>query len=422
MRAYLIIRLMSNAIPQQLDHTRFTRLVEASRVLNSTGELHELLSFIIGEAAALTGARAASVLLLDPHTRELHFRATSDKAHLGILDVPVPLKNSVAGDIFRNDRPLIVEDAGNDPRWNPMADETVGFRTDSILGVPMHDINGQPTGVLEALNKRDGAFDERDMETLSTLADLAGVAVARARLVAELRQANRQLSELDQLKSKFIAIASHELRTPLSVILAFVSSLREQADNPRTAAKLDHVLDAAVRLRSLIQDMLNLQYVDTGESRLNLEIFDLTQVVASVLEGRRDTAEAKKQQVKVRKPQDPMIVRGDRGAMDVVIGNLLNNAIKFTPEGGKIRVAIEEHGDEVWLRVRDSGIGIPSEKLDLIFNRFYQVEPHLRRSHEGLGLGLAVARDLLEAQYGRIWARSNPGGGSEFFVALPLIE
>ena len=108
--------------------------------------------------------------------------------------------------------------------------------------------------------------------------------------------------------------------------------------------------------------------------------------------------------------------------MDVVIGNLLNNAIKFTPEGGEIVVAIEERGDEVWLRVRDTGVGIPADQLDLIFNRFYQVEPHLRRSHEGLGLGLAVARDLLEAQYGRIWARSNTGAGSEFFVALPLIE
>ncbi|HZD09929.1 MAG TPA: GAF domain-containing protein, partial [Candidatus Binatia bacterium] len=254
---------MTNAVPKQIDSARFSRLVEASRVLNSTGELQELLTFIIGEAAALTGARAASVLLLDRHTRQLHFRATSDKAHLGILDVPVPLHNSVAGDVFRNDRPLIVKDAGNDPRWNPQADETVGFRTDSILGVPMHDVNRQPTGVLEALNKREGVFDDRDVETLSTLADLAGVAVERARLVSELRQANRQLNELDQLKSKFIAIASHELRTPLSVILAYVSSLRDQADNPRTAAKLDHVLNAAIRLRSLIQDMLNLQYVDT---------------------------------------------------------------------------------------------------------------------------------------------------------------
>ncbi len=412
---------MNEAIAQ-LEPARLSRLVEASRVLNSTGDLPELLGFIIGEAAALTGARAASVLLLDPHTRQLHFRATSDSSHHGLLDIPVPLDGSVAGDIFRNDRAQIVENVGSDPRWNPQADELVGFRTDAILGVPMHDAGGHPVGVLEALNKRQGRFDQQDVETLKILADLAGVAVARAHLVSELRQANRQLNELDQLKSKFIAIASHELRTPLSVILAYVSSLRDQADNPRTAAKLDHVLEAAVRLRSLIQDMLNLRYVETSEPRLNLEIFDLSQVVKDVLTERRDTAEAKKQVVTLEAPADRMVVRGDRGAMEVVIGNLLNNAIKFTPEEGAIRVAIEEHGDEVWLRVRDSGIGIPPDRLELIFNRFYQVEPHLQRSYEGLGLGLAVARDLLEAQRGRIWARSNAGAGSEFFVALPLIE
>lgn len=411
---------MSEAATPQLDNSHTARLVEASRVLNSTEDLQELLTFIIGEAAALTGARAASILLLDPHTRQLHFRATSDKAHLGILDVPVPLHNSVAGVVFRNDRPLIVEDAGNDPRWNPGADEAVGFRTDSILGVPMHDVHGKPTGVLEALNKVDGVFDDRDAETLSILADLAGVAVARARLVTELRRANRQLNELDQLKSKFIAIASHELRTPLSVILAYVSSLREQANNPDTAAKLDHVLDAAIRLRTLIQDMLNLQYVDTDEPRLKLESFNLADVVTGAMEDRRDTARVKKQQIVTILPETPLFVHGDRGAMDIVIGNLINNAIKFTPAGGEIRVAIEDHGEEVWLRVRDSGVGIPADKLELIFNRFYQVEPHLRRNHDGLGLGLAVARDLLEAQHGRIWARSNTGAGSEFFVALPL--
>lgn len=411
---------MNNAAAPQLNRAHFARLVNASRVLNATEDLQELLTFIIREAAALTGARAASILLLDPHTRQLHFRATSDKAHLGILDVPVPLHNSVAGDIFRNDRPLIVEDAGSDPRWNPDADEAVGFRTDAILGVPMHDVNGEVTGVLEALNKVDGTFDDRDVETLSILADLAGVAVARARLVAELRRANRQLNELDQLKSKFIAIASHELRTPLSIILAHVSTLREQAGNPRTAAKLDRVLDAAIRLRTVFQDILNLQYVDANEPRLHLESFNLTDVVTKAIEDRTDTARAKELQIVTSLPDDPVIVRGDRGAMDVIIGNLLNNAVKFTPHGGDIRVAVEEHAEEVWLRVRDSGIGIPADKLDLIFNRFYQVEPHLRRSHEGLGLGLAVARDLLEAQHGRIWARNNTGAGSEFFVALPL--
>lgn len=413
---------MNKTTNAELDRAQYARLVEASRVLNSTSELDELLGFIVSEAAALTGSEAASVLLLDPKTRQLRFMATSDQTHAELRDVPVPLHQSVAGTVFRENEPLIIDDVSSDKRWNAQADEVMDFHTSCILGVPMHDASARPVGVLEALNKRNGTFDEVDVEMLSTLADLAGVAVERARLIGELRHANRQLNELDQLKSKFVAIASHELRTPLSIILAYVSGLRDQISNPKAASQLDHVLKAAVRLRSLIQDMLNLQYVETGEPRLYVETFDLNQVVQGAVEERQDTAQAKRQRIEVQLPEVPMRVRGDRGAMDVVVGNLLNNATKFTPEGGTIGVAVEEHGDEVWLRVRDSGIGIPVDKLELIFNRFYQIEPHLRRSHEGLGLGLAVARDLLEAQHGRIWATSDAGEGSEFFVALPLIE
>lgn len=414
--------MMTETNAGQLDKEQFSRLVEASRVLNSTGDLDELLAFIVGEAAALTAAEAASILLLDRQTRQLHFRATSEQSHADLLDVPVPVDDSVAGTVFQTERPVLIDDVTGDERWNPDADEVVGFRTDSLLGVPMHDASAQVVGVLEALNKQVGTFDATDVETLSALADLAGVAVERARIVAELRSANQQLNELDQLKSKFISIASHELRTPLSVILAYVSRLREQADSAETVSKLDQVLNAAVRLRSLIQDMLNLQYVDTGEPRLNLETFDIVQVVRAVVEERRDSAEARRQTITLQMPEEPLQVRADRGAMDVVIGNLLNNAIKFTPEEGEIRVLVQVQSQEVWLRVRDSGIGIPPDKLELIFNRFYQVEPHLRRSREGLGLGLAIARDLLEAQDGRIWARSESDAGSEFFVALPLVS
>ena len=413
---------MNNTTAGELDRAQYARLVEASRILNSTGELDELLGFIVGEAAALTAAEAASVLLLDPQTRQLRFMATSDGSHEDLRDIPIPLHQSVAGTVFRQNEPLILDDVSSDERWNAQADAVMGFRTKSLLGVPMHDASARAVGVLEALNKREGSFNELDVETLSILADMAGVAVERARLIGELRQANRQLNELDQLKSKFIAIASHELRTPLSIILAYVSGLREQIDDAKAATQLDHVLKAAVRLRSLIQDMLNLQYVETGEPRLYVETFDLAKVVRGVVEERQDTARAKRQRIEVQLPEEPMMVRGDRGAMDVVVGNLLNNATKFTPEGGTVAVTVEEHGDEVWLRVRDSGVGIPADKLELIFNRFYQIEPHLRRSHEGLGLGLAVARDLLEAQHGRIWARSEAGEGSEFFVALPLIQ
>jgi signal transduction histidine kinase len=394
-------------------------MVEVSRILNSTTNITTLLDVIIDEAADLTGAEAASILLLDPKTRELRFRATSAGSNPELIDMPVPLSGSIAGTVLRSNQPLKVNDVSNDPRWNPNIAQSINFRTGSILCVPMHNEN-EPVGVLEAINKREGAFSEEDTEILGILADLAGVAVDKARLIDELRKANQKLNELDRLKSDFIALASHELRTPLSIILGYVSFLREEAE-PTTAAQLDNVLRAAIKLRSLIEDMVNLQYVDVAGAKLeDITRFDFVGLVREMTSERNETAGTRSLTMFARLPKEPIFIDGDRGMIEAAVSNLINNAIKYTPVGGAIDVSMQLRGDEVWMSVRDSGIGIESEELDRIFDRFYQVEPHLRRHYEGMGLGLAITKELIELHNGRIWADSRLGEGSEFFIALPV--
>jgi signal transduction histidine kinase len=253
------------------------------------------------------------------------------------------------------------------------------------------------------------------------LADLAGVAVEKARLIEQLRQAYDELNELDQTKTSFIALASHELRTPLSVILGYVSFLREDA-TAQTAEQLDFVMTAAIRLRSLIQDMLNFQYTDVGGDKLKLESVNCVDLLREITGGRDETAVAKQQTVTVHLPSSPITLLADVGMIEVVINNLLSNAIKFTPEGGHIEVTLEQRNDEVWITVSDDGIGIPKDKLDRIFTRFYQVEDHMRRHYEGLGLGLAIAKELVELHNGRIWIENKQPQGSKFFVVLPLSQ
>lgn len=403
-----------------LSSTKLIRLVNVSRDLNSKTNVDALLHHIIREAARLTGSEAASILLLDPHTRQLHFRAASNRVSPAMAGTPVPLDSSIAGAVLQANEPMIIHDVSRDERWNQNVDQAIDFHTRSILGVPMHDVD-RPVGVLEALNKQNGRFTDEDVETLSILADMAGVALERARLIEELREAYDELNELDQRKTDFIAVASHELRTPLSIILGYISFLREEAD-PEMGEQLDQVLEAAVRLRSLIQDMLNLQYIDTGDDTeaLSWEMLDLAKVVQQMA-AQDETAVAKRQSIYTHLPARPVPVRADRDVLQMVIGNLLNNAIKFTPEGGRIDVTVERQGQEAWLHVQDTGIGIPQDKVERVFKRFYQVEHHLRREYEGLGLGLAIARELVQIHHGRIWAESEEGEGSVFHVALPLV-
>jgi signal transduction histidine kinase len=386
-------------------------------VLNSKSDISDLLTYIIREAASLTESEAASILLLDRQTRQLRFKAAS-QMEPEMVDMPVPLDNSIAGAIITNNRPLIIDDVGKDPRWNPDVSQAIAFRTRSILGVPMHDME-RPMGVLEALNKQEGSFTYEDVETLAILADLAGVAVERARLIEELRQANTELNELDQTKSSFIALASHELRTPLSVILGYVSFLRDDATS-ETAEQLDYVMTAAVRLRSLIQDMLNFQYTAAGENKLHLKQVDCVEMLREIVDSRDETALAKQQSITIKLPPAIIPVFVDKGMIEVVINNLLSNAIKFTPQGGHIEIVLNKQTDEVWITVSDDGIGVPSDKLERIFTRFYQVEDHMRRHYEGMGLGLAIAKELIELHHGRIWVENKQPTGSKFFVALPL--
>jgi signal transduction histidine kinase len=404
----------------KLNAERMARLVEISRVLNATTNLDHLLSRIITEAADLTQAEAASILLLDPKTQQLHFKASSNEVPPEMSNMAVSLDDSIAGAILTENKPMYIQDVSKDARWNQNVDEAIAFRTRSILGVPMHNVTQEPVGVLEALNKKGGGdFSVQDFETLSILADIAGVAVEQARLFNELQQANAELNELDQLKTDFIAIASHELRTPLSVILGYVSFLRDEA-GPEMTEQFDNVLQAAVHLRTLIQDMLNLRYVDAGNAMLTRTKIDLVALVHKLNLVQDETAVAKEQTVQVKLPEDALLVLVDQDMMEVIIGNLLNNAVKFTPKGGHIEVKVHRQGREAWFHIKDSGIGVPEDQLERIFKRFYQVESPLRRQHEGMGLGLSIAKELVELHGGRIWAESSDHSGSEFIIALRL--
>lgn len=395
------------------------RIVKVSQILNSTLSVEPLLRIIIQSATELTHTEACSIMLLDKRTGELRFTHSTGEGSEGLRDVTVPLENSIAGWIVRKRKPLLIRDAKTDPRWHSQIDKTIDFDTRSILGVPLK-VKDEVIGVMELLNKVDEqGFVQDDIQIANTLAAQAAIAIENARLLDELQRAYDDLAELDQLKSNFVSIASHELRTPLSVILGYASFLREEVSG-EAGEQIDIVLQSAMRLRSIIDDMVNLRHVDTGQAQLERDIFSMTELISDVAGEFDQLAKAKQQILRVDLPEDPLKIDADRQKIYLVLANLLSNAIKFTLPQGRVQVSARRKGEEIWVRVMDTGIGIPERDYNRIFDRFYQVEPSLTRRYEGMGLGLSVAKSMVELHNGRIWVESVVDKGSRFTVALPI--
>jgi signal transduction histidine kinase len=398
-------------------------LAEISVILNSTLQLKPLLSFLMDSAAEITGAEAASVLLWDSNRRELYFAATTTStAELNLIGQPVPLEHSIAGTVMRTQEVVQVDDVHNDPRHYRKLDATKGFETRSILGVPL-TAKDRPIGVLEVLNKQRLPWTDDDRSYLSTLAAQAAVAIESARLVEKLKKANKELSELDKLKNDFIAVASHELRTPLAVILGYASFLKEEADG-KVSEHATKVMNSALQLRRIIEDMTNLRYLKEGEAQIKRENVMLGDLIREAANDIQSLCETKSHTLTVGSGVADAAVFVDPIRVTMALTNVLNNAVTYTPAGGSIVIESEiPSSAEVWVKVIDNGVGLTQDNLERIFEPFYQVEDHMTRRHGGIGIGLSIARALVEANGGRVWASSpGPGRGTTLTLALPLAK
>lgn len=394
------------------------RLTEISAVLNSTLDIEPLLGKIMDAAAEITNAEAASVLLWDETRRELRFAATNTSQDANsLIGQFVPPTGSIAGTAMSENRIVQVDDAASDPRHFGGVDEAAEFQTRTLLAGPMMS-KDRHIGVLEVVNKRQLPWTEDDHYYLSILAAQAAVAIESAQLVTALQKANVELNELDKLKNDFIAIASHELRTPLGVILGYASFLHETSEG-QVSEHASKVLNSALQLRGIIEQLTNLRYLQQRETELQRVPTSLNQLLQEARHDILDMATAKGHQLNMQVEDVSLLVDPIRVAM--ALTNILNNAVRYTPEGGTITIQTEVRSDEVWISVTDTGIGIAEDQLERIFDKFYQVEDHMTRTYGGLGIGLSIAKVLIEVQGGRVWA-SSPGldQGATFTVSLPL--
>lgn len=382
---------------------RYERLLEVTSDLASTLDLRVLLQHIVEAAQESTDSEAASLLLYDAESHQLYFEAASNIAREHLGRHAVPAEDSIAGWVFIHREPLIVADALQDARFFGEVDIRTSFETRSILGVPLHT-KDKTLGVIEAVNKRAGAFDEQDVRLLETLAAQAAIAIENARLFQQ---------------SDVVAEMVHELRTPLTALSAAAHLLQRQSIPEEQRLKLSRtVLGEVQRLNGIATDFLELARLESGRRPLLREPVDLGGLVQETLEVVRPQAEAEGVSLATDVDRNLTPIQGDRNLLKQLLLNLLTNAVKYNRRGGTVRVRVSREQDEVILAVSDTGRGIPADSLPHMFERFYRV-PDQEGRVLGSGLGLTIAKRIAENHRGRIEVTSEIGRGSVFSVYLP---
>ncbi|KMQ49364.1 LuxR family transcriptional regulator, partial [Chitinispirillum alkaliphilum] len=259
----------------------------------------------------------------------------------------------------------------------------------------------------------------------STVGDLQNKNRELAKLNSELDDANEKLRNIDKAKTKFISTAAHEIRTPLTSILGFVQTILSpeiQLTKDLEAEYLKIVENETRRLSQLVDTMLNISRLDAGRQELNLRSVDIAPLLQDVV---NSLSSEVKQDIEIRIVANARgIVCADSQQIGLVVRNLLDNAIRYTEPGGLIQISVDkvEEDGEIVVGVRDRGPGIPSDKLESIFEKFYRIRKDTSTAGRGSGLGLSIAQEIIRAHKGRIWAQSVLGKGSTFFFTLPVVD
>ncbi|MCL4823921.1 MAG: GAF domain-containing sensor histidine kinase, partial [Anaerolineales bacterium] len=397
---------------------RINRLLTVVQTLGASLEFDAFMQSVVEEVCELTSSESASILRYESGTDNLLFIAAPPEQLQFLRGVQVPLEGSAAGWVFRHAEPLLVQNTAHDKRHYKEVDRLTGARTRSILAAPLM-FRGGPLGVLEAVNKRKGEYTEEDIAVLETLAALAAFSIHESELQKQIERLQAETSSLERLKADFIAIASHELRTPLGLILGHATFLRELTDK-KYHEQLDLIIRNATRLKEIVDNLSSVDNYQSGAARVRQKQVVMTRLAQDVVESFHEEARRKGVDLRLAAPSSPLTAEGEAGKIEVALSHLVRNAITFTDSGGHVLVSVEAVPGYVKVSVADDGIGIPASDLTRVFERFYQVENHLTRRYGGMGLGLSVAKAMVEMHGGRIWAESVEGQGSRFIFLLPI--
>ncbi|MBZ0305948.1 MAG: GAF domain-containing protein, partial [Anaerolineae bacterium] len=332
--------------------------------------------------------------------------------------ISISNQNSIVATAARERRGVVANDVARNPAFlpNPFLPYT---RSEMALPMVVGDVL---IGVLDVQADRTNRFTDEDLRVQLTLATQVAVAVQNAHLYAEQVQTAEQLREVDRLKSEFLASMSHELRTPLNSIIGYAEVILDGIDGPISEdmeEDVSAIYSSGKLLLSLINDILDLAKIESNQLELDLGPMELRTFLNEIVESSRILVKDKPVDLVLEfDPQLDTII-ADRIRLQQIMNNLISNAVKFT-EQGKISVCVSRQDGVTLFKVVDTGMGIPPDKLDLIFERFRQADQSSTRRAGGTGLGLAITRQLIEMHGGKIWVESEVGKGSTFAFNIPV--
>ncbi len=409
--------------------TRVLELLnETGKIIGSTLDFQTLLQAITDRATQLCSAQFGAFFYTVKNEKDetLLLYTLSGAPREKFESFGHPRATELFGPTFRGEKPIRIDDVKLDPRYGKMGPHfgmpSGHLPVCSYLAVPVFARSGEVIGGLFFGHSEAARFSERSERLIVGVAAQASMAIDNARLYEGAKRAAVEAERTSFMKDEFLATLSHELRTPLNAIMGWSQILASGDYEPQDlAAGIEAIGRNARAQTQLIEDLLDMSRIISGKIRLDMRELDLVEVIDAAITSIRPSAEAKK--LEVRKTLDPTAgpVTGDPNRMQQVVWNLLANAVKFTPQGGRIDVLLQRDGTQATVTVRDTGIGIRPDFLPHVFERFRQADSSVTRRFGGLGIGLSIVNHLTELHGGSVRVESaGESRGATFVVSLPL--
>ncbi len=416
---------------QLLEH-----VLEVSQKLSATRELDPLLSYAVDEVLQLVGAERGFIIL---GMNDGHFDIWVKRDHEGneLLVGADELSHTIISEVLNTGEPLLLRNAMIDPRFS-QAMSVMHLKLRSIMCVPLVAKN-RTIGAIYVENRVvHGRFGEQDLIPLKLFANQAAVSIENATLNEQLQKANQDLRELDEMKNNFILLISHELRTPLTTVSVYTQLLNQLAEKgdakifeEKSRTYTQHLNESVIRMNKTIQEIISIVRIISGQLQVYLEEVDLYSVINKQLENVSDIIAKRQLTLHLEDLTQLPSVLADQEKLEIVLDNVLSNAIKYVPDGGSVEITARKLQNQVELMVKDAGIGIPLTEQNRIFDIFYvlgSLQNHSSNKYAfrggGLGLGLPVAKGLVQSFNGSIRLES-PGydpqacPGTTCYITLP---